>query len=111
VGAASCREIFHYFEFFLLSWFNIKKKSPSVVKQTLPRLRIYLLPKPKSDGRSSDFRIDLLPRTFPGLMRFAHQELFVSSYLLLDHKNYRRIIGPSGFISLSEANLQITNNQ
>jgi hypothetical protein len=25
------------------------------------RLKIYLLPKPKSDGRSSDFRIDLLP--------------------------------------------------
>ena len=39
----------------------LTKKSPSVVIQTLPRLRIYLLPKPKSDGRSSDFRINLLP--------------------------------------------------
>jgi hypothetical protein len=32
-----------------------------VATQLLPRLRIYLLPKPKPDGRSSDFRINLLP--------------------------------------------------
>ena len=31
--------------------------------------------------------------------------------VLFDLKNYRRTLNPSGFISLSDAGLQITNNQ
>jgi hypothetical protein len=46
--------------FFVFSWFN-NKKIPKGGRTTLPRLRIYLLPKPQPDGRSSDFRINLLP--------------------------------------------------
>ena len=45
----------------------------------------------------------------PGLDVLRTSALFDNSYLLFDLENYRRIINPSGFISLPEADDQIAS--